>query len=188
MIDYWPAARIRLQIAEEWREEFNSVIDHDHWNYRLAGIAANRALQNALIALLAAHGRTQEYYNRITPALWSLCPENRSYGDPETELKRAVETLLEYAGDRLERSENDLEPTKHLENRGARIKLQDLLNEAIDRLTERACLICAMPPESIFPEGSPWQNRSRNGPDTPRTNKLKPGIPGRYGAQKTGTT
>ena len=153
----WPAAQARLQAAEIWREEFNSAVDHDHWNDRLIGLAAHRALRNGLLSLAAAHGKDRrQAENLILFALWSLCPEKRGYSQKETELRESVENLLEHAGERLPQAEDDLQEMGHLKSARGRLRLQDLLNEALDRLAEQIYLTCGVQPADLFPEGDPW--------------------------------
>ena len=169
--EHWPATRQRLENAAEWRREFNVMVDNNEWNQKLMGFSAEQAVENALRGLLSAHN-DPTMFRHGPDRIWEHYVDTyHNPNDPETrELQDAVTSLLNHTT-----YENPESPTGYSNwlvryaadyryniaprpmERNEKVDLQDVVNNAIDRLAERIHKMGGTTEEDVFPRGAPWE-------------------------------
>ena len=169
--EHWPATRQRLENAAEWRREFNVMVENDEWNQKLMGFSAEQAVENALRGLLSAHN-DPTMFRHGPDRIWEHYVDTyHNPNDPETrELQDAVTSLLNHTT-----YENPESPTGYSNwlvryaadyrhniaprpmERNEKVDLQDVVNNAIDRLAERIHKMGGTTEEDVFPGGAPWE-------------------------------
>ena len=169
--DHWPATRQRLENAAEWQKQYNDMVDGDDWNQKLMGFSAQQGVENALRGILSAYNDPSIFRHDLN-RIWEHYVERYHDGtDPgDAELYRAVQDLLNHTTypdfDSGTGYSNWLTryATEYRYNRAPRpmdrnqkLELQALVNNAMNRLTERTYQVSGTSEEDVFPGGKPWE-------------------------------
>ena len=78
--EHWPETRQRVQNAEEWKHELDTMADTDHWNKKLIGLSAEQAVENALKGWLSTHNDTGRYGHDLDAA-WNRIKDIENWED-----------------------------------------------------------------------------------------------------------
>ncbi len=170
-LEHWPATKNRLENTAEWTHHFNDMVDQDYWNQKMLGFAAQQAVENALKGWLSTFNdpsrfghdlnMTWDHLERIQDwsrpgleelheSLTSLFDHTR-YNDPKHPSGRG-NWLTDY-GD-VYRYDVNPRPMTQEERR----ELRQLVNNAIENLTERIHRVSGTGDSDIFTEGKrPWE-------------------------------
>ena len=169
--EHWPATRQRLENAAEWHKEFNDMVNENHWNQKIMGFAAQQTVENALRGLLSAHN-DPELFRHDLNRIWNhYVDKHYDHNDQNAVLLcEAMNDLLthttyeskdapgeyrnwltQYAVDY--RYNTTPRPMDHSE----KLELQELVNEAIQRLSDYVHELSGTSDTDLFPDGIPWE-------------------------------
>ena len=169
--DHWPATRQRLENAAEWQKQYNDMVDADDWNQKLMGFSAQQGVENALRGLLSAYNDPAIFRHDLN-RIWERYVARYHDGtDPEdAALYRAVQDLLNHTtypdSDSATGYSNWLTryATEYRYNRAPRpmdrsekLELQALVNNAMNRLTEKTYQLSGASEDDVFQDGKPWE-------------------------------
>ena len=169
--EHWPATRQRLENAAEWSKQFNDMVAEDHWNQKLMGFAAQQQVKNALRGLLSTQNDPVTFRHGLD-GIWEYYVNTyHDPDDPETkELYESVTGLMEHT-----KYPDPLSPTGYNNwltryaagyryniaprpmDRSEKVELQDMVNDATNRLVERIHELSGTTGDDVFPDGAPWE-------------------------------
>ena len=66
--EHWPETKQRIQNAEEWKHQLDTMVDENHWNRRLIGLSAQQSAENAIKGWLSTHNDEGRYGHEIGAA------------------------------------------------------------------------------------------------------------------------
>jgi HEPN domain-containing protein len=169
--EHWPATRQRLENAAEWQKHYNDMVEEDHWNQKLMGFSAQQGVENALRGILSAYNDPTIFRHDLN-RIWERYVEHHGDAtDPQdVELRQAVQEILDHTTYPDPNSNTGYSnwlvqyATEYRYNRSPRpmdhsqkLELQTLVNNAMDRLTERTHQISGTSEDDVFPDGKPWE-------------------------------
>ncbi len=169
--EHWPATRQRLENAAEWQKQYDDMVDDDDWNQKLMGFSAQQGVENALRGILSAYNDPAIFRHDLN-RIWNHYVEHyHDETDPDdVALRRAVQELLNHTtypdSDSSAGYSNWLTSyaNEYRYNRAPRpmghadkLELQALVNNAVNRLTEKTHQIGGTSELDVFPDGKPWE-------------------------------
>jgi hypothetical protein len=169
--DHWPATRQRLENTAEWSKQFNDMVDENHWNQKLMGFSAQQEVENALRGLLSVHNDPTTFRHGLD-GIWEYYVDTYyDPNDPETkELYESVTRLFDHTT-----YENPESPTGNSNwlvkyaadyrynisprpmDRSEKVELQNVVNDATNRLVDRIHELSGTTEDDVFPDGVPWE-------------------------------
>ena len=168
---HWPATKKRLENTAEWGHHFNDMVDQDHWNQKVTGFAAQQAVENALKGWLSTFNDPSRFGHDLN-STWDHLERVQDWSQPGLEeLHESLTSLFYYTryDNPKHRSGRDNwltdyadvyrydvnpRPMTQEEKRG----LRQLVNNAIENLTERIHRVSGTGDSDIFTEGKrPWE-------------------------------
>ena len=94
--DHWPETQQRIQGAEEWRHELDTMVQEHHWNKKLIGMVAQQAVENALKGRLSTHNDPGRYGHDLDQA-WNRLNELEDWSGPGMEqVRESVQELFDH--------------------------------------------------------------------------------------------
>ncbi len=184
---HWPATRKRLENTAEWGHHFDDMVDEDHWNQKVLGFAAQQAVENALKGWLSSFNDPSRFGHDLN-SLWDYLERIQDWSQSGLEeLHESLNRLFEYTryddpehrsgplsrharaggGDARGRRGNwladyadvyryDVNPRPMTQEE--KRELRQLVNDAIENLTERIHQVSGTGDSDIFTEGKrPWE-------------------------------
>ena len=163
---HWPATKKRLENTAEWGHHFNDMVDQDYWNQKVTGFAAQQAVENALKGWLSTFNdpsrfghdlnsmrdyleriqdRSQPDLEELHESLTGLFDHTR-YDNPKHPSGRG-NWLTDYAD--VYRYDVNPRPMTQEEKR----ELRQLVNKAIEGITERTHRVSGTGDTEIYTEG-----------------------------------
>jgi HEPN domain-containing protein len=168
---HWPETRQRIQNTEEWAQEFNRMVDENHWNQKILGFTAEQAVENSLKGWLSTYNDNRTYGHDLTE-LWEDVAKMEDWSNPELDrLYKSMSELfnhIKYEDPNRPGKQCDwltnysviyrYAGTSHHMNQNERLELREKVNNAVASMIERIHDKSGTTDSDVYPEGiKPWE-------------------------------